>query len=447
MAVKNAKLENLNDTITELRIFLEQRIASKDDEERKLQSYLREQEEELKETLRESEQMGAWLAEHDTFDDDVLIGQDDFVHQRSLVRLTPTFRVYIQTQYPIRRVDNSKVSAGSKWVPRKEEYQEGGQSYRAVLKNKRLSSANASVRLYGRRNEVYEVEIGRHHAKQKFLAACEVQQMDKVKSSGHELSRFRRAAVHYDNHRLFAASDLRRIEKHKQHASQDDSTFILCQDLRLRSVVWKEHVLSKSIHEQLNSPHAYELIRSQQTAQNELMRYLQIAGTKFLGAHDQGKQQTAQELQTSQQKLDHVLRLERPRYIGTKENLTRAEEQCISKRGRNLVADTLAALDVDNKEIEEILRETSGTIKNQRDELMNDSGFREAKRKVSDIYVQGCFDSWATGKVISFMGNDQQSWPIAVYACFSETGSLEDGWMEVWEGVRKCKEKGVTLVY
>jgi hypothetical protein len=107
----------------------------------------------------------------------------------------------------------------------------------------------------------------------------------------------------------------------------------------------------------------------------------------------------------------------------------------------------LAALDVDNKEIEEILRETSGAIKSQRDELMNDPGFSEAKRKVSDIYVQGCSDSWATGKVIGFMGNDQESWPIAVYACFSETGSLEDGWMEVWEGVKKCREKGVTLVY
>ena len=164
MSESNHQISKIKDTIKSLQLFLDQRISTRESEETALKQQLHQSEENHEKLLIEIGDTRLWILNHDTADNDVLIGKQELSHKTSLVSLTPTFRFEIHTDFPIRHIDDSAIPPTSKWLKQKQEFQQGGQKYVAMLKNKRTASASARIQLYGRRNEVHAVEIARRRA-------------------------------------------------------------------------------------------------------------------------------------------------------------------------------------------------------------------------------------------------------------------------------------------
>ena len=439
---RNRRIADLKTTVSALQTFLDQRISTRDTDTAHLSSQLQWLRTQLNSTLAELQETRNWIAHHDTDDDDAHIGGKAYSHTYSLFSktpVTPSFHFDITTVFPIRRVDESNIPTTSKWHPKKRQYTEGGVRFVAVLKNKRNASAYAKVDLFGRRKEVHAEELGKRKRRLKELVASSLEQGDLVGVKENELSQFTLAASYYDTHRHLATMDLRQLENAGSASRLSANTFVLCEELGLKSQVWKAHVLDQAVHQTLNSPYAAEFMQSQLTSYTELVRHLRdlLSKLRTQKRHEATHSHAFSE-RMIERKLSSVVAEYRYSCEVSNAPLLKAQNDGQrSKQDKDILDAAILMLEADATDIEssvEKARQQLALTRQERQSMLLKDG---TERHITKMLEEAERDILATKRVLLLLSLEEKAWPISVYACFSGDTTVEDGWMEVWKGARE----------
>ena len=218
-----------------------------------------------------------------------------------------------------------------------------------------------------------------------------------------------------------------------EEAIENSNMFLIGTAYGLKSFLSKRHIITELTSGKLGHPYPRLRFGPQESLEKEVEVYL-TTYKDITHYQRQHKDEHKIRLEEEQQRLTSKLRVYTTQGRYEREELGRLQDEISDGAQEKIAESSLAKLDSFNLQFTTLVQAQQEKLVELKEARVSTSTLDHAIDSVEETWTQISADSHATAALMSTLEADV--WHMPILACFSGDNSAEEGWTEVWQGMR-----------